>query len=135
MAEGSEKRLYALVLEDPRLLGDLLRDARRGELTIRGIVVFAEMSPQKAGGLHAERRDSREARAPSPEPHAQRAPRLAPLPRLPLLRLPLFLRLLDERFEPLDSLFPRDPLLDRPLCDDPRCLLAEAELVGLSRKA
>ncbi len=50
MAEGSGKRLYALVLEDPRLLQDILRDARRGEISIRGVVAFVEATPQKAGG-------------------------------------------------------------------------------------
>ena len=46
----AERRLYALVLEDLDLLRRLIAEARRGEVVIRGIVVFAEMSPQKAGG-------------------------------------------------------------------------------------
>ncbi len=52
MAEGENgnRRLYALVLENPRLLSDILRDAKRGEVVIRGIVVFVEATPQKAGG-------------------------------------------------------------------------------------
>ena len=46
-----ERRLYALVFEDSDLLRRLLAEARRGEITIRGIVVFVEATPQKAGGF------------------------------------------------------------------------------------
>ena len=47
-----ERRLYALVLEDSDfdLLRRLLSEARRGEIQIRGIVVFVEATPQKVGG-------------------------------------------------------------------------------------
>ncbi len=45
-----EKRLYAVVLTSPSLLRDIISDAKKGEIVIRGVVVFAEMSPQKAGG-------------------------------------------------------------------------------------